>query len=79
MLLGLKKISNEQALSVMTAEEVTNWNNSSCKDCKYFGHFFVEDNYDNFPLYCSCLFRNITGCEFVKEVTRYCTFFEWRN
>lgn len=73
--MGLKKVSNEQALSCMTVEEMANWDNSACKDCKYFGHFFIEDNYDNYPLYYNCLFRNITGCEFVKEALPFCSFF----
>ena len=76
MSLGLKKVSNEQALSCMTIEEKYKWNGSSCRNCKYFGHFSVEDNYSNFPMYYNCSARNTTGHEFVKEAMTYCQFFE---
>lgn len=76
VILSLKEISNEQALSCMTTEEKCKWNDSSCKDCKYFGHFSVEENYDNFPMYFNCSARNTTGHEFVKEAMICCSFFE---
>ena len=74
--MGLEKVSNDYALSRMTTQEKYRWNNSSCRNCKYFNHFLIETNYDNFPMYYNCSARNTTGADFVKEATEYCYFYE---